>query len=70
MYNAERLVMTEEACFSGAAQNDAFNEFEPGVTALPFHPWCRSTTVPYFDEDFRQIGERATSLILRLLMMA
>ncbi len=88
--NAGRLVMTEEAYFSSAAQKDAFNElgveqfeivatldavtseicqamdrhrypmkdFEPGVTAPPFHPWCRSTTVPYFDEDFGQIGER------------
>jgi len=90
--NAGRLVMTEEAYFSSAAQKDAFNElgveqfeivatldshtseicrsmdgkrypmkdFEPGVTAPPFHPWCRSTTVPAFDDDFGQIGERVT----------
>lgn len=89
--NAGRLVMTEEAYFSSAAQEDAFNElgveqyeivatldavtseicqsmdgqhfsmkdFEPGVTAPPFHPWCRSTTVPHFDDNFGQIGERA-----------
>jgi len=89
--NAGRLVMTEEAYFSSAAQRDCFNElgveqfeivatldshtsdicqsmdrqhfpmkdFEPGITAPPFHPWCRSTTVPYFDEDFEDIGERA-----------
>jgi hypothetical protein len=31
-------------------------DFEPGVTAPPFHPWCRTTTVPYFEDDF---GERA-----------
>lgn len=29
--------------------------FEVGVTAPPFHPWCRGTTAPYFDDDF---GER------------
>jgi len=30
-------------------------DYEPGVTAPPFHPWCRSVTAPYFDDDF---GER------------
>ena len=30
-------------------------KYEPGVTAPPFHPWCRSTTIPYFDDNF---GER------------
>ena len=30
-----------------------------GVTAPPFHVWCRSTTVPFFDDDFDDIGERA-----------
>lgn len=33
-------------------------DYEPGVTAPPFHPWCRSVTVPYFDDDF-DVGERA-----------
>ncbi|MBQ5970240.1 MAG: hypothetical protein IJL52_09035 [Clostridia bacterium] len=32
-------------------------EFKEGVTAPPFHPWCRCTTVPYFD-DMKDIGER------------
>lgn len=89
--NAGRLVMTEEAYFSSAAQKDCFDElgveeyeivatldshtsdicrsldgqhfpmkdFQAGVTAPPFHVNCRSTTVPYFDENFGQIGERA-----------
>lgn len=89
--NAGRLIMTEEAYFSSAAQKDCFKDlgveqyeivatldshtsdicqsldgqvfpmkdFEPGVTAPPFHVYCRSTTVPYFDDDFGQIGERA-----------
>lgn len=32
-------------------------DYEPGVTAPPFHPNCRSTTAPYFDDDY---GERAS----------
>lgn len=84
---AGRLVMTESAFFSAAAQGDSFNDlsveryeiiatldsktseicqdmdgktfetkdFEPGVTANPFHPWCRTTTAPYFDDNY---GER------------
>ena len=34
-------------------------DFESGVTAPPFHVYCRSTIVPYFEENFGQIGERA-----------
>lgn len=87
--NASRVVMTESAFFSSAAQRDCFNEldveryvvvcaldtntcekcgsldgkvfkmseFEVGVTANPFHPWCRCCTAPYF-EDMAEIGER------------
>lgn len=90
-YNAGRLVMTEEAYFSSAAQRDCFNElnveqyeivatldshtseicqeldgkhfpmkdYQAGVTAPPFHVNCRSTAVPYFDDNFGQIGQRA-----------
>lgn len=89
-YQAGRLVMTEQAFISSAAQKDAFTDldveefeivatldsrtseicqemdgqhfpmkdFQPGVTAPPFHVWCRSTTVPYFDDEW-SIGERA-----------
>lgn len=89
--NAGRLVMTEEAFFSSAAQKDSFEEldveqfeivatldaltseicremdgkhypmsqWEVGVTAPPFHPWCRTTTVPYFDDEFSGVGQRA-----------
>ena len=30
-----------------------------GVTCPPFHPYCRSTDVPYFDDEFSQGGMRA-----------
>lgn len=80
---AGRLIMTEHAFFSSAANRDVlkelevekyeilatldsrtsqtcrdmdgkvFNrsEYEVGITAPPFHVWCRTTTVPYFDDE-------------------
>lgn len=89
--NAGRLVMTEQAFFSEAAQHDSFGElgvelyeivatldshtsdicqemdgkkfkmsdWKIGETAPPFHVYCRSTTVPAFDDEFDLIGERA-----------
>lgn len=80
---AGRLIMTEAAYFSSAAQKDCFNDldvekyevvatldshtsdicqsmdgkvfdmkdFEAGVTAPPFHVWCRSCTVPWFEDN-------------------
>jgi SPP1 gp7 family putative phage head morphogenesis protein len=88
--NAGRLVMTEQAYFSSAAQKDCFNDldveeyeivatldshtsdicrsldgkvfkmsdYKPGVTAPPFHVYCRSTTAPHFKDNF-DTGERA-----------
>jgi len=35
-------------------------DFEPGVTAPPFHPWCRTTTVPYFDDNFTERAARGS----------
>lgn len=87
--NAGRLVMTEQAYFSSAAQKDCFNDldveeyevvatldshtsdicrsldgkvfkmsdYKPGVTAPPFHVYCRSTTAPHFKDNF-DAGER------------
>lgn len=34
------------------------DEYEIGLTAPPFHPNCRGTTCPYFDDEF-DFGERA-----------
>ena len=31
-------------------------DYQVGVTAPPFHAWCRTTTVPYFEDNY---GERA-----------
>ena len=86
---AGRLVMTESAAFSSAAQKDCYNdldveeyvivetldnetcplcgdldgtvhkmsEYAVGVTAPPFHPWCRGCTAPYF-ADMEGVGTR------------
>lgn len=86
---AGRLVMTESAYFSSAAQKDCYkeldveeykivesldshtcelcgsmdgkvfkmSEYAVGLTAPPFHPWCRGCTCPHFT-DMDSIGER------------
>ena len=48
-----------EICRSLDGQVFPMKDYEAGVTAPPFHVYCRSTTVPHFDENFGQIGERA-----------
>lgn len=84
LFNAKRLVLTEQAYFTTIGQKDAFGELDveeyevvatldsrtseicqgmdgkhfpvkdmqAGVNAPPFHPLCRSTTCPYFDDEF------------------
>lgn len=34
-------------------------EYEVGMTAPPFHPNCRCTTIPYFDDEFSAVEQRA-----------
>ena len=48
---------TCELC--GALDGKVFkmSEYQVGVTAPPFHPWCRCCTAPYY-EDMAGIGER------------
>lgn len=50
---------TSEICRMMDGQHFPMTDFQPGSTAPPFHVYCRSTTAPYFDDDFGQIGERA-----------
>lgn len=88
---AGRLIMTESAAVSAAAQKECFKDldveryeilatldshtsdicqemdgkvfemkdYEVGTTAPPFHPNCRSTTIPYFDDEFTEDEERS-----------
>ncbi len=50
---------TSEICRTMDGKHFPMTDFQPGTTAPPFHVYCRSTTAPYFDDDFGQIGERA-----------
>ena len=50
---------TSDICQGMDGKHFKTSEWEVGVTAPPFHPWCRSTTIPYFDDDLGSIGERA-----------
>jgi len=47
---------TSEICQEMDGTVLPMSEFQPGVTAPPFHVNCRSTTVPYFGDNY---GERA-----------
>ena len=49
---------TSELCREMDGKVFKMSEWQVGVTAPPFHPWCRTTTVPHFDDEF-DIGERA-----------
>lgn len=49
---------TSEICQELDGHVFDMKDYESGVTAPPFHVWCRTTTVPYFDDEFN-LGERA-----------
>ncbi len=50
---------TSEICRDMDGKHFPMTQWEIGVTAPPFHVWCRSTTVPFFDDEFDRVGERA-----------
>lgn len=50
---------TSEICREMDGKVFGMKDYEVGVTAPPFHPNCRSTTVPYFDDEFTDGEERA-----------
>lgn len=49
---------TSEICKEQDGKVYNMKDYQPGLTAPPFHNYCRSTTVPHFD-DFDDEGERA-----------
>lgn len=51
--------ITSEICREMDGKHFPMSQWEVGTTAPPFHPWCRTTTVPFFDDDFDAMGERA-----------
>ena len=48
---------TSEICQEMDGKHFPMSTYEAGVTAPPFHPWCRSVTVPWFEDNYT--GERA-----------
>ena len=46
---------TSEICQGLDGKIFKMSEYEPGLTAPPFHCWCRTTTIPHFNDNF---GER------------
>ncbi len=50
---------TSDICRSMDGKHFPMKDYQAGVTAPPFHVFCRSTTCPWFDEDFGEVGERA-----------
>lgn len=51
--------VTSEICQVLDGQHFPLKDFQPGTTAPPFHVNCRSTTAPYFKDNFGHIGERS-----------
>ena len=43
---------TSSTCQEQDGKVYKMNDYQPGVTAPPFHNYCRSTTVPYFNDDY------------------
>jgi SPP1 gp7 family putative phage head morphogenesis protein len=49
---------TSDICRSLDGKVFKMSDYKPGVTAPPFHVYCRSTTAPHFKDNF-DAGERA-----------
>lgn len=50
---------TSEICRALDSTVFKMSEYEVGATAPPFHVWCRTTTAPYFGDEFEIDIERA-----------
>lgn len=50
---------TSETCRKLDGTHLPIEEYEPGVTAPPFHCRCRTCTAPYYDDEFTVGEERA-----------
>nr|DAR68663.1 MAG TPA: minor capsid protein [Caudoviricetes sp.] len=50
---------TSETCRAMDGKVLPLSEFKPGITAPPLHCHCRSTTCPYFDDEFTENETRA-----------
>lgn len=50
---------TSDVCRALDGKVFPMSEYAVGVTAPPFHTWCRTTTVPFFDDEFELGSKRA-----------
>ena len=50
---------TSETCRNMDGKIFDMKDYKVGVTAPPLHCFCRSVTVPYYEDDFGSVGERA-----------
>ena len=50
---------TSELCRDMDGKHFPLSQYEIGVTAPIFHCWCRTTTAPFFDDEFELGAERA-----------
>jgi SPP1 gp7 family putative phage head morphogenesis protein len=50
---------TSEICRELDGEVFDMKDYAVGTTAPPFHVWCRSVTIPYFDDEFTIGEERA-----------
>lgn len=58
---------TSEICRSLDDKVYDVKDYRIGVTAPPFHPNCRTTTIPYFDDDIQREMEENTGRMARNL---
>ena len=45
---------TSKICREMDGKHFPMSEYKAGVTAPPFHPYCRTCTCPYFDDEFTE----------------
>ena len=50
---------TSDICQSMDGQIFPMSQYEVGMTAPPFHNFCRSTIIPVVDDDFKKRETRA-----------
>lgn len=50
---------TSDICQSMDGRHFKMSDFQIGLNAPPLHCWCRSCTVPYFNDELAEGGQRA-----------
>jgi SPP1 gp7 family putative phage head morphogenesis protein len=45
---------TSEICQELDGEVLDMKDYQPGLTAPPFHPWCRTVTAPFFEDNYTE----------------